>query len=113
MKSVPIAHTLDTDFYSGGKKYRYEGFTDTKIICHEVDCPENKAQFSEFDTVEVDDVEASKILSLMYAVLRRQQFDIKALEIGVDSLKSQGVKPHIFTTHSTNILEMELACALQ
>jgi len=93
MIKVPIAYTFDGVFYSDGKKYKYESSANTRFICHEIDCPENKVQFSAYSTVEVDDEEGPRILFFLEDVLRRQRCELKDLEKGILLLQSQGVKP--------------------
>jgi hypothetical protein len=93
MKKVPIAYLYNGEFYSDGKKYKYEGSANTRFICHEIACPDNKIQFSAYSTVEVDDGEASKMLFFfMEDVLRRTRSGINDLERGIELLKSQDVK---------------------
>lgn len=92
MKKVPIAYLYNGEFYSDGKKYKYEGSANTRFICHEIACPDNKIQFSAYSTVEVDDEEASKMLFFMEDVLRSRRCEINDLEKGIELLKSQDVK---------------------
>jgi hypothetical protein len=92
MKKVPIEFLFNGEFYSDGKKYKYESSANTRFVCHEVDFPENKMQFSAYSTVEVDDEEASRVLTLMEDTLRRTKCCIVDLEKGIELLKSQDVK---------------------
>lgn len=92
MKKVPIAYLYNGEFYSDGKKYKCESSANTRFICHEIVCPDNKMQFSAYSTVEVDDEEASKMLFFMEDVLRRHKCEINDLEKGIELLKSQDVK---------------------
>jgi len=91
MKKVSISHVYNGEFYDNGKKYKYEGFANTRFICHEIAFPENKMQFSAYSTVEVDDEEAPKILFFLEDVLRRQRCEIVDIEQGIRMLKDQGV----------------------
>jgi hypothetical protein len=92
MKKVPITMLFSGEFFYEGKKYKTKGYANSRIICHELNNPENEMQFSAYSDVEVGDEEAIRCLEFIKIAKSSAESRLKELEEAIKSLESQGVK---------------------
>lgn len=91
MKKVPIRFVITGLFFSHDKKWKMKGCANTRILCHEVDNPDNEMQFSSYSTVEVEDGDAKSILTYARDLIGRYTSDIREAEDCIKSLNEQGI----------------------
>jgi len=90
MKNISIMSVFET-FFSDGVEYKYEGYANTRLVCHRVDDPTKKIQFSAYTTVQITDEQANKVRWILNDVKQRTECRLREIEKDLELLKEQGV----------------------
>jgi len=92
MKNISIAHVYDGIFFKNDVQYKYEGFANTRLICHEVNDESKKIQFSCYDTIQVTDEQAVRIKNFLKDVIQRTKTSLYEYEESLKLLNEQNVQ---------------------
>lgn len=95
MKNVQIMHILDKPFFKDNIQYKYESSYNSRIVCHKVDDPEQKIQFSCYDTVQVTDDDAIAIKAFLIDVYRSKRSNLAEIKRDIIQLEENNVKCYL------------------